>query len=139
MEREISSAASFINLDLELTYSGSLNPLVSYFGNKVFVLFNGENEVGNLLCVEPLFEGNLGSSMENCVNHFVQLIKGLPPELAEIWALCGTRVFDFGFEGGYEQPPFQASFSSATLREISKLNIEIRITIYPFSEGSEIN
>lgn len=137
MEKLQSSAASFINLDLEITSSNDLAPLISYFGKKVFVLFNGESENGNFLCLEPLFEDLHSNNIENCINHFVHLLKNLPIELAEVWNSCHSRVFDFGFEGGIEQPPLYTAISNALLREIAQLNVEIRITIYPFSESSE--
>ena len=137
MNKTLSSPAEFLNLDLELTSIVDLNPLVAHFGNNVFVLINEENENGYFLCLEPIIEGTLSDNIENCINHFIQLVSELPNELIEIWNSCTLRVFDFGFDGGLEELPLHTTITAESLNKIVHINAEIRITIYPFRENQE--
>jgi hypothetical protein len=51
------------------------------------------------------------------------------------WLSCNSRSFDYGFDGGLEEKPFNASIRTDFLTRMSNLGIDLRITVYPFRDG----
>jgi len=128
--------ASFINLDLEFSADGPLDELAHHFERTSFVLFHGEVENGYRLAVEPVINGELSQDIQACTEHFLAIVRSLPPELISIWNSCSSRVFDYGFDGGLEQPPLRVMLPFSSLVEIAQGSIDIQITVYPFREAS---
>jgi hypothetical protein len=129
------SAASFLNLDVEIEAKFDLSPLAEYLGGRVFVLYCGATDVGFKLSVEPDIEGLLSPDPVACTEHMLQLLENMPSTLHGIWAESALRVFDYGFDGGLESPPTSVGLSSQVLARLVKLEADIRLTIYPFRDS----
>ena len=125
-------SANFLNLDLEIESRSDLSALAQHMGEQVLVLFNGATERGFRLALEPIIETALSRNPQACLNHFVTLLRSLPVELTAIWNDCTSRVFDYGFDGGFESPPQNTTICANSLLQIANLGADVRITIYPF-------
>ena len=136
MSQSLSVSASFLNLDMELEASFDLAPLAESLGQNVFVLYCGETEGGYRLSVEPVIGGGLNGNPAACTEYFVSLLEDLSKDQKNIWQSCSSRMFDYGFDGGFEENPLHTDISLGHLARMAKLGIEVRITIYPF-RGNE--
>ena len=126
--------ATLLNLDFELESQFDLSPLAGHLEGKVFILYNGKTDHGYRLDLEPVINGRLNDDPQACTDHFITLINALPKELMDLWSSCTMRLFDYGFDGGLETPPFRAIISTASLSQIAQLGADIQITVYPFRE-----
>jgi len=125
--------ASFINLDLELSSAVDLTDLATHWSKQAFILFHGETGTEYKLVAE-LIDSAMGEDALACTERFLRLISALPPALLGLWHQCSSRVFDYGFDGGLEDPPLQTTLSSAVLLRMAELGIDLRITVYPFRD-----
>ena len=132
------TAASFLNLDLEIEAAFDLEPLVKHFEGHTFVLFLGTTGASFRLALEPVIKGRLNADPVACTEHFLSVLEAFPEEAKALWSACRSRVFDYGFDGGLEFPPIHIELSSSLLARSAKLGLGQRITIYPFRErGNE--
>jgi hypothetical protein len=129
---------SFINVDLELRSSEDLVPLSEHLGPHVMELHCGEMDDGFFLSVESMIDGRLVSDALRCTDDLLALAESLPAELRGLWDRCGSRRFDYGFEGGLEGRPFSLAIDVERLRRMTALGIEVAITVYAFSAPSQV-
>jgi len=132
-----SISASFINLDVELESGEDLAPLAQHFGRRTFVLQCGATETEPprfRLAMEALTDGQLECDPQRCTDHFLALVESLPPVLQALWSGCGSRVFDYGFEGGRDATPFAAVIDAARVSRVAALGVDLRITVYAYRE-----
>lgn len=131
-----SAPASFLNLDLELRSASDLTAIAEHLESQAFVLYTGKANGDFLLRLEPLIESSLSNNILACTEHFLGLLNSLPPELMSMWQSCTSRIFDYGFDGGFESAPLDVAIPAATLAQMIQLGTDIRITVYPFSENN---
>lgn len=131
MEASNSSPAIFLDVDLELGSAENLDQLKNHLGSAVFVLYCGEDDDGFRLAVEALIDGRLNSDPENCIDHLLKLVEALPSNLQGHWKRCRHRIFDIGFDGGYEAVPLHIDLPTNMLERIANVGGSVRITIYP--------
>lgn len=129
------SPATFLNLDLEVDAKEDLSPLSEHLKGRVFVLYCDSTETGFRLSLEPLIDGQLSSDPLACTENLVSLLEGPPEALASMWAASGSRVFDYGLDGGLEHPPMKMNLPPSMLARMASLGLDIRVTVYPFREG----
>ncbi len=130
------TAASFINLDLEIDAPFDLEPLGKHFANNAFVLYQGPTDSGFRLAMEPLLNGRLSTDAVASTEHFLGAIETLPESVLAIWSACSARVFDYGFDGGFESVPIHIDIPASVLSRASKLGLSLRVTVYPFREDN---
>ena len=58
--------------------------------------------------------------------------------LAAIFRGCDSRVFDYGFDGGLEEPPLVVTLPVELLLRIAGWGIDFRVSVYPFREDLAI-
>lgn len=140
MSEGVSVPASFINLDLELESSGELVALEEELGRGAYVLYSGSIPGGYRLALEPLIGGTVNTDPLTCTEHFLSCIEALSPAAQAVFIACRSRVFDYGFDGGLEANPIRTDLSSSTLARIAALEIDVRITTYPYraSEAKDV-
>jgi hypothetical protein len=130
--------ASFLNLDLELEASTSLEPLHDHLKPRSHILFSGKSKNGYRLALEPVIRGRLSGNASACTKRFLAALEALPSPLAKLLRQCKTKVFDYGFDGGLESGPLAVTLSNEQLSRISRLGIEVRITVYPYRAASDV-
>ena len=133
----LSSAPSFLNLDLELEGPTDLALLANALRGQAFVLHCGPTGTGHHVCAEPIVDGALSGDAAACTEHMLRLIEGLRPEASLLWKSCTTRIFDYGFDGGLEEGPLSADVSTQHLQRMSALGISLRMTVYPYRAPEE--
>ncbi|MEO8669769.1 MAG: hypothetical protein ABI411_00565 [Tahibacter sp.] len=111
-----------------------MQPLADYFGDKVFILHCGERAGGYHLCAEPMDGTSLSPNSVVCAEHFLSLLEKLPPDLQRLWWSCTDRAFDYGFDGGLEEPPISITLDTVRLQRMAALGVSVRVTVYPFRE-----
>ena len=136
----------FINVDLSLESSESVQSLVVELGEKVFPLYCSEiDEMANLeLSHLNYYETNgidfddsyddekdLVGGVEIHINEFCNLIENLSRESKEVWNKCHRKEFDIGFQTGNTSKSFQTQIKSETIKRCAKLGATILITVYP--------
>lgn len=131
-----SSAALFLNLDLEVDATFDLESLAKHFEGRAFVLFSGPIESRFRLTLEPLVNGTLNSDPVACTEHFLRILEALPKDLMDAWTSCTSRVLDYGFDGGLESPPLHVTLPASMLARTAKLGLALRITVYPFRDST---
>jgi hypothetical protein len=129
--------ASFLNLDLELNSATNLGRLAKHLDASAHILYSGRVAGGYRLCAEPLIDGRLSTSLRACTSYFLELLEGLPDDLAGTLQRCKSRLFDYGFDGGLEAKPLALTIPTTHLSRIARLGIGIRITVYPYREPSD--
>jgi hypothetical protein len=121
------SEAKFLNVDLDVESSASLDPLIQEWGERVFVVHHtrlGGSETASFECEEP------GEDPAEIVNRFCELVESLSPAGRAAWDACGRRTLNFGFEGGDIRCEVTIG-DAATVRRLAELVIALEITIYP--------
>lgn len=136
----------FIEVDLDFESKEILTPIVEYFGDKVFVMYNDKYPNGlyhvALEAQPKRFTRN--ASPESRIRYLINLINELPPDLMKLWNRCVFRVFDIGINSGINRELrsqngekilniYQSDISEKTIRDLHKIKAKIRLTIYPYS------
>lgn len=136
----------FIEVDLDFESKENLTPIVDFFGDKVFVLYNDLYPNGlyhvALEAHPKRFAKN--ASPESRIRYLISLINELPPDLLKVWNRCVFRVFDIGIGSGINRDlpsqdgekilnTYETDISEKTIRDVHKIKAKIRLTIYPYS------
>jgi len=120
----------FLNVDLDLESKKSLEPLISEWGDKVHVVYNGPSEEKTNLVALEIYEGD-DEDPDSIINAFCKLIERLSPKGRAAWQTCSMRRFDIGFESGVSGHPLCVDLDPETLKRVSDLEGSIGVTIYP--------
>jgi hypothetical protein len=124
----------FLNVDLELESTESLDLIAKEFGDKVHVLHNGHlDDIPHLLALE-VYAGD-DNDPESIIGAFCDLIDALSPKAKAAWRKCTARRFDLGIESASGTVKrFRAlclSISPTTLKRVAALSASVVITVYP--------
>jgi hypothetical protein len=123
MSTEKQNETRFLNVDLDIQCMSGLENLLNFLNSHVYVLFNDEKNASVELNIEY-------RSLDETLQGFVELIKSLPQQSANIWNHCEKRVFNIGIQGGIK--PHEAFFflSHKTLSVLTSIQAEVQITVY---------
>ena len=127
------TAPEYINLDLDIESTDDLTSLALYLDKNACLLSHEHIEGIDYITVEASL-GSDGITPEDSVRKMLSLIESLPEELYKYFSESESRIFDFGFEGGYETDPLRADLGADLLKLASKHNIGFRFTIYSYCE-----
>jgi hypothetical protein len=121
--------STFLNVDLEILSSQSLEPLVSAFGDSVDVLFLGKDKRRHLACLE-LTGSALHQSPDCIIQRLVQLIRDLPEPARALWNKARERYFDVGIQAESVPAAFRLPLENATIAAVGEVNAGITFTVY---------
>jgi len=127
------TAPEYINLDLDIESADDLAPLAMFLDKNACLLSHENIDGIDYITVEASL-GNEGITPNISVRKMLDLIESLPEELYKLFSNSKSRIFDFGFEGGYETEPLRSDLSADLLQLSSKHNISFRFTIYSYRE-----
>lgn len=119
----------FINLDLDISSTKDLAPLAKFLNETAYLLSHETVEETDHITVEATL-GNERLTPHESVEKMLALIDSLPEPLAGLFTEADQRVFDFGFDGGYDSSPFRGELSPDLLKRIVELHISLRFTVY---------
>lgn len=133
----------FINVDLELASSESVQPLVTELGENISSYYcSNIDEIANLALDFREIKGvdfydtyndekDLIGSVDIYINEFCNLLEELSEESRRIWNGCHRKEFDIGFQAGNTPKSFQTQIRTETIKRCGKLGATILITVYP--------
>jgi hypothetical protein len=126
MERAIET--QFRNVDLEVSSATDLRWLVEEFGGDVRNLYCGSAH-GHFLAT---FETDaIAGDPDTLIGFFCNLVENLPQEGRRAWDEALLRIFNIGYDAGYEPRAYQSDLRPDTVAAISRIGASVRITIYP--------
>jgi hypothetical protein len=119
----------YLTLDVLLTSESDLTGLVNALEKQgIFIVYNGQNEaVGFYAVLEPPVDDE---SPDTQTKHIAKLVEGLAPNIHQMWSECKSRIFDFGFESGFQPVRLEHDLSKEALESILAVGAEMRISIY---------
>ena len=135
---------SFINVDLELESSESVQFLVNELSENTCALYCSDiDEMANLeLSIEERNgvyfydsyddEKDLVGGVEIHINEFCNLLENLSEESRRIWNKCHRKEFDIGFQCGNTPKSFNTRIRAETIKRCAELGATIEITVYPY-------
>ncbi len=136
----------FINLDLELESTESVQSLITELENEVFLGYCGDfDELGMMeLRAYKTIEGkdvDLYTTFDDSedevggadifINEFCKLIENLSISSKRVWDKCHRKEFDLGFQCGNTPKTFKTIIQSSTIKRCAELGASIMFTVYP--------
>jgi hypothetical protein len=133
----------FINVDLELESSESVQFLVNELSENTYALYCSDiDEMANLeLSVEKRNgvyfydsygdEKDLIGGVDIHISEFCNLLENLSEESRRIWDKCHRKEFDIGFQSGNTSKSFNTQIRAETIKRCAELGATIEITVYP--------
>ncbi len=124
----------FINVDLDLSSSESLGPLLDAWEHDVMVLHHtrvpgGGSEVG-------LEVAAMTTAAPPTIRCFVRLVQRLEPGLRALWDGCTERVLDIGIQSGTDGlHSWRLVLSPKVLAEVQEIGAQLAVTVYSPYEG----
>src|SRR5450631_1208639 len=122
------SGTQFRNVDLEVSSASDLGWLVEELGEDVTKLYCGPAQ-GHFLAT---FEANHVFGDPNAlIGFFCGLIEALPGDRQRDWREAFLKIFNVGYDAGYEPRAYQSDLRPDTVEAIARIGASVRITIYP--------
>ncbi len=123
-------AAEFVNVDLEVSSSQSLDYLCTEFqdggARKMFCGPTSHDRFfASFECDEHLTNPN------SLISIFLGLVESLDERAAAQWESADSKVFDIGYEADSEQGRLQSDLSPDVIQRVANFGASLRITIYP--------
>jgi len=122
------SETQFRNVDLEVSSASDLGWLVEELGEDVTKLYCGPAQ-GHFLAT---FEANhVVGDPDELIGFFCGLIEALPGDRQRAWGQAFLKIFNIGYDAGYEPRAYQSDLRPDTVAAIAGVGASVRITIYP--------
>ncbi len=125
--------AGFLNVDLEILSSYSLDLLAGEFGKVAVILYSGPGEGGQqLLCLESL---RCPDTPETAARALCRAVERLSPEARGSWDRARRKALNVGYELPSGVRSVQITLEPATLRRIVALGATVAFTCYRNDNG----
>jgi hypothetical protein len=125
--RGLSSAAQFLNVDLDIYSRHNLQPLVSSLGKKVTALYVGRNR--RKYCAH-LEVSKITKTADSTIRAFCELIQALPRAERHLWNAATVRSFSIGVQAGKQPTSCDFAIKAKTVKAVSELGAQIVLTVY---------
>lgn len=110
-----------------------LTPIVDAIASQTCILYCGPSDDGGFrLTAEPRPADD--KTADSCAQRVLVALGELPAYPKQLLEACSLKAFDFGFDGGQENPPLSVDLSATTIAQMEQLGVSLRITIYPHSD-----
>jgi hypothetical protein len=118
---------TFLNVDLDLLASASLDPLASAFGRNAFLLHAGR--AGRHYAAR--FElATSPRDPDRVIQEFVKLIQRLPRAARAMWNRAQVRELNIGIQAGATPYAYQFRLQPETLAQAARVNAHVAVTVY---------
>ena len=131
-----SSTAHFLNVDLDIYSREDLQPLVSQFGKKVFLLYVGR-ERGKYCAHLEIAKHT--KTVDSTIGAFCKLIEALPEAGRASWNAAAVRSFSIGVQAARQPNSLDLVIQPQTVRAVSALAAQIVLTVYAPEQSSKRN
>lgn len=115
--------ARFLNVDLDLSSTSSLDDLLDALGPQVVVLHRTARRASLELSRQP-------KSAEDAIRRFVRLAQRLRGKRKVAWQRCSQRVANIGLQAGSFPHSLEFPLSAQVLRDAAKVSLGLAITLY---------
>jgi hypothetical protein len=117
---------NFLNVDLDLTFTIDIEPLVRELGEHVQTLHRTEAfaafELRNALPGPD--------STDEAVAGFARLVRGLSPAARAVWEGCARRTMNVGVDGPRDQHSLTFAVSRESIAAMVELGADLVFTVY---------
>jgi hypothetical protein len=121
----------FLNVDVELRSSRSLQPLVDALGKRVIVLRLDREARTHCAHLELSVTSR---NPDVLIRRFVRLIERLPRATRAQWDSATAREFNIGIQAGANPHGFPLQLEADTLRAVVRVDGRVGITVYGTGE-----
>ena len=118
---------TFLNVDLDLWSSLSLEPLINALGRRVIVLHAGKE--GRRYRAHLELAGRARDA-DRVIRRFVTLVDGLPRTARVSWNRAQVREFNIGIQAGTTPHHYGLGVRPETVRAIARINARVGVTVY---------
>ncbi len=118
----------FLNVDVDVWSTTSLQPLVDALGKRVFVHYAGPE--GKKQGAHFTLAKSYGKDADALIRRLATLITELPPAARKLWDHAVSREFNVGVQGGLTPRSHEIAVDGETLKLLAKVRGRIVITIY---------
>ena len=120
----------YLNTDLNLKSFTHFNELNNFLNkNGTFSLHYEKIKEKKYI---GTYETEIGSSSpDKTIKKFLKKLLRMDTVSRKQWDKCSLKEFDIGYECGQKPLSFNNEIKDTILKDLTKLNIGIRITIYP--------
>ncbi|HZJ53742.1 MAG TPA: hypothetical protein VFD38_06345 [Myxococcaceae bacterium] len=126
MQQTSDGEKNFLNVDLDLTFTVEIEPLVRELGELVTELNRTESFVS--------FELATGwpgpRSTDEALAGFATLVRGLSPKAREVWDRLARRTMNVGVEGPPDRHPLRFAVSRVSIALLVELGADLVFTVY---------
>jgi len=120
---------AFLNVDLDIWSRSPLEPLVSAFGKRVFVLHVGK-EARRYGAHLELAASGYADNPDQLLRRFVRLVKKLPRSSKASWDRAELRQFNVGIQAATEPVSWGLQLEPQTLDAIASVAAGLVVTVY---------
>jgi hypothetical protein len=122
---------TFLNVDLDVSGTEDLSPLVQALHPAIFELHTGRGRSGYETHLELASRASARTSdADATIKRFVKLLTVLPPRARGLWERARQRDFNIGIQGGSEPHAFELGLRPETLQAVARLGARIVVTVY---------
>ncbi len=122
--------AKFINVDLEIEFSESLDHLCRELVEAgCLALYNGSTDTGFFASFE-IEDEESRDDLNSIIISFCDAINSLSEQARFIWDHADRRVFDIGYESYLPEGVFTSDLRCEVIDQIAKCGANVKITIY---------
>jgi hypothetical protein len=121
-------AARYLNVDLELESSSSMENLLGHLSEQAVVLHHAKQGRSWVACLELLSQRPRNA--DQAILSFVELLAGLPSAQRRQWDAAKLRTFNIGARAGLDGAPLELKVGPATLEAVAALGAGLAITVY---------
>ena len=117
----------FLNVDLEISSTLNLAPLLAAWGKSVFILHADRVKWTYRVFLEI---GRIPKSADQVIRVFCKLIESLPRAERKIWDSASKRDFSIGIAAGLTPSACDFTLSPKTVRVVADVGARIVFTVY---------
>ena len=125
---DVSDKIHFMNVDLDVLSRSRLEPLAKAFGRAVSVLYVGRQ--GRLYGAHFELVDSYRKDADTLMRAFVDLIRGLPPSVRQLWDGAKSRDFNVGIQSALKPHCHEMRLSVETLDAVCRVGGSVVITTY---------
>lgn len=125
-ESYVAMSAIFLNVDLEISATRDLNPLLQALQSDLFPL--AENFPFGCLRLEARHPPE-PCTLDNSLDHICQAVQKLNGSERDLWNDCHTKVLNVGLMAG-DRHSDEFAISPETVRCVAAIGASLTITLY---------
>jgi hypothetical protein len=127
IRRDTPNATHFLNVDLDIHSTSSLEPLITALGKRVIVLHTGRNK--RLHCAH-LEVARFTKDADSTIRAFCNMISSLSRAERKLWDAAKQRDFNIGVQAGHRPHAYEMFLAVDTVKAVSELGARLVVTVY---------